>query len=151
MLGGFGTSHAVARFPGVCNRLSCGRAGSGIAHQEALCVELGLKRDLGYCYANWGFLARAQKDRQTEHELQLWIIHCSRISSATIGPLHLASLSSCLSCVCRAVIPASAARVYLVAGPSLPWRWSAPVPAVPLVGAAIQSLHLCPGIHPPVF
>jgi hypothetical protein len=35
---------------------------------EALCLELGNRRDLAYCYANWGLLAREQRDRNTEHE-----------------------------------------------------------------------------------
>src|ERR1017187_7967794 len=34
--------------------------------QEALCLELGVRRDLGYCYWQWGPLARAQGDRVTE-------------------------------------------------------------------------------------
>jgi hypothetical protein len=30
--------------------------------------ELGNRRDLAYCYANWGLLAREQRDRNTERE-----------------------------------------------------------------------------------
>ena len=36
--------------------------------KEALCVELTLKSSLGYCYWNWGLLAREQKDTNTEIE-----------------------------------------------------------------------------------
>jgi hypothetical protein len=36
--------------------------------QEALCLELGNKDGLGYCYWNWGLLAREQRDRKTERE-----------------------------------------------------------------------------------
>jgi tetratricopeptide (TPR) repeat protein len=36
--------------------------------QEALCIELGLRSSLGYCYLNWGLLAREQQDRDTERE-----------------------------------------------------------------------------------
>jgi hypothetical protein len=31
--------------------------------KEAICLELGLKKGLGYCYWNWGRLARKQGDR----------------------------------------------------------------------------------------
>jgi hypothetical protein len=34
--------------------------------QEALCLKLGNKAGLGYCYWSWGLLARAQKDGDTE-------------------------------------------------------------------------------------
>lgn len=34
--------------------------------QEALCIELGNRSSLGYCYWNWGLLAREQQDRNTE-------------------------------------------------------------------------------------
>lgn len=36
--------------------------------QEALCIELGLKSSLGYCYWSWGLLAREQKDSKAEIE-----------------------------------------------------------------------------------
>ena len=36
--------------------------------QEALCIELGLRSSLGYCYWNWGPLARKLKDKNTELE-----------------------------------------------------------------------------------
>ena len=36
--------------------------------QETLCLELGNRRSLAYCYANWGFLAREQRDRKAERE-----------------------------------------------------------------------------------
>ena len=36
--------------------------------QEALCLELGDRRGLAYCYWNWGLLAREQRDRKTERE-----------------------------------------------------------------------------------
>jgi hypothetical protein len=36
--------------------------------QEALCLELGNRSSLAYCYANWGLLAREQRDRKTERE-----------------------------------------------------------------------------------
>jgi hypothetical protein len=36
--------------------------------QEALCVELGNRSGLAYCYWNWGLLAREQRDRKTECE-----------------------------------------------------------------------------------
>jgi len=36
--------------------------------EEALCLELANKASLGYCYWNWGLLAREQKDRDTERE-----------------------------------------------------------------------------------
>ena len=35
---------------------------------EALCLELGNRSSLAYCYANWGLLARKQRDRNTERE-----------------------------------------------------------------------------------
>jgi tetratricopeptide (TPR) repeat protein len=34
--------------------------------QEALCLELGSRLVLGYCYWSWGLLARAQGDLATE-------------------------------------------------------------------------------------
>jgi hypothetical protein len=36
--------------------------------KEALCLELGSRTGLGYCYCNWGLLAREQRDRKTERE-----------------------------------------------------------------------------------
>jgi len=36
--------------------------------EEAICLELGNKSGLGYCYWNWGLLARDLNDPQTEHE-----------------------------------------------------------------------------------
>jgi hypothetical protein len=36
--------------------------------QEALCLELGNRSSLAYCYWNWGLLAREQHDRKTERE-----------------------------------------------------------------------------------
>jgi hypothetical protein len=36
--------------------------------QEALCLQLGNRSSLAYCYANWGLLAREQRDRNTERE-----------------------------------------------------------------------------------
>jgi hypothetical protein len=36
--------------------------------EEALCLELGNKAGLAYCYWNWGLLAREQRDRKTELE-----------------------------------------------------------------------------------
>ena len=36
--------------------------------KEALCLELGNRSSLAYCYWNWGLLARAQCDRNTERE-----------------------------------------------------------------------------------
>ena len=36
--------------------------------EEAICLELGNKSGLGYCYWNWGLLARAQGDRKTEKD-----------------------------------------------------------------------------------
>jgi hypothetical protein len=36
--------------------------------QEALCLQLGNRSGLGYCYSNWALLAREQRDRNTEHE-----------------------------------------------------------------------------------
>jgi tetratricopeptide (TPR) repeat protein len=36
--------------------------------KEALCLELGNKASLGYCYWNWGLLARDLKDKATERE-----------------------------------------------------------------------------------
>ena len=35
---------------------------------EALCLELGNRRGLAYCYWAWGLLAREQRDRKTERE-----------------------------------------------------------------------------------
>jgi tetratricopeptide (TPR) repeat protein len=35
---------------------------------EAICVELGNKNGLGYCYWKWGMLARQQGDKQTERQ-----------------------------------------------------------------------------------
>ena len=37
--------------------------------KEALCIELGLKSSLGYCYWNWGLLAREQKNSETERDM----------------------------------------------------------------------------------
>ena len=36
--------------------------------QEALCLELGNRRGLAYCYWGWGLLARQERDRKTERE-----------------------------------------------------------------------------------
>ena len=36
--------------------------------EEALCVELGLRSSLGYCYWNWGLLARELNEPDTEQE-----------------------------------------------------------------------------------
>jgi hypothetical protein len=36
--------------------------------EEALCLELSKRSSLAYCYCNWGFLAREQRDRKTERE-----------------------------------------------------------------------------------
>jgi hypothetical protein len=36
--------------------------------EEALCLELGNRSALAYCYWNWGLLAREQRDRKTERE-----------------------------------------------------------------------------------
>jgi hypothetical protein len=36
--------------------------------QEALCLELGNKGSLAYCYWNLGLLAREQRDRKAERE-----------------------------------------------------------------------------------
>jgi hypothetical protein len=36
--------------------------------QEAICVELDNKKGLGYCYWQWGLLARQQGDKQTERQ-----------------------------------------------------------------------------------
>ena len=36
--------------------------------EEALCLELGNRSGLAYCYWNWGLLAREQRDRKTECE-----------------------------------------------------------------------------------
>src|ERR1700730_2678414 len=35
---------------------------------EALFRELGMRRDLAYCYWSWGLLARKQRDRKTERK-----------------------------------------------------------------------------------
>ena len=48
-----------------------GAAGGGAAlhkKEEAICLELGLRSGLGYCYWQWGLMARAQGDRKTEKE-----------------------------------------------------------------------------------
>jgi hypothetical protein len=39
-----------------------------VKQEEALCLELGYKDGLGYCYWNLGLLAREQRDRNTERE-----------------------------------------------------------------------------------
>ena len=39
-----------------------------VQQKEALSLELGNKSSLGYCYANWGLLARQQRDRNTERD-----------------------------------------------------------------------------------
>jgi hypothetical protein len=39
--------------------------------QESLCLELGNRTGLAYCYWYWGFLAREQRDRKTERENKL--------------------------------------------------------------------------------
>jgi hypothetical protein len=36
--------------------------------EEALCLELGNRSELAYCYWAWGLLAREQRDRKTERE-----------------------------------------------------------------------------------
>jgi len=36
--------------------------------QEVLCLELGNRSGLAYCYWYWGLLAREQRDRKTERE-----------------------------------------------------------------------------------
>jgi tetratricopeptide (TPR) repeat protein len=36
--------------------------------QEAICLELGNKNGLAYCYWQWGLLARQQGDKQTERQ-----------------------------------------------------------------------------------
>ena len=36
--------------------------------QEALCLELGNRSGLAYCYRSWGRLAREKRDRNTERE-----------------------------------------------------------------------------------
>jgi hypothetical protein len=36
--------------------------------QKALCLELGNRSGLAYCYWQWGLLARKQRDRKTERE-----------------------------------------------------------------------------------
>ena len=36
--------------------------------EEALCLELGNRSGLAYCYWNWGLLTREQNDRDTERE-----------------------------------------------------------------------------------
>jgi hypothetical protein len=36
--------------------------------EEKLCLELGARSPLGYCYWNWGLLARAQGDRTVERD-----------------------------------------------------------------------------------
>jgi hypothetical protein len=35
---------------------------------EALCLELGNRSALAYCYSNWGLLARKQRDSKAEPE-----------------------------------------------------------------------------------
>ena len=39
-----------------------------VQQREALCLELGSRRDLAYCYWQWSLLARKQRDRKTERE-----------------------------------------------------------------------------------
>ena len=36
--------------------------------EEALCLELGNRSSLAYCYWAWSLLARAERDRKTERE-----------------------------------------------------------------------------------
>jgi hypothetical protein len=36
--------------------------------QEALCLELGNRSGLAYCYWHWGLLSRKRHDRNTEGE-----------------------------------------------------------------------------------
>ena len=36
--------------------------------QEVICLELGNRADLAHCYWNWGLLARAQRNSETERE-----------------------------------------------------------------------------------
>ena len=40
-----------------------------IKKKEALCLEVGLQSDLGYCYLSWGLLAREQGDATTERNM----------------------------------------------------------------------------------
>ena len=39
-----------------------------LQQEEALCLELGNRSSLAYCYWNWGLLARKQRDRKAERE-----------------------------------------------------------------------------------
>jgi hypothetical protein len=39
-----------------------------LQQEEALCLELGKRSSLAYCYRAWGLLAREQRDRKTERE-----------------------------------------------------------------------------------
>jgi hypothetical protein len=41
------------------------RAMALLKEQGTLCLELGLRRDLGHCYRGWGLAARAQGDQAT--------------------------------------------------------------------------------------
>jgi hypothetical protein len=38
------------------------------AAQEAICLELGNKEGLGYCYWQWGLLAERQSDKQAKRQ-----------------------------------------------------------------------------------
>jgi hypothetical protein len=49
-------------------RLRLEEAFEQLKKAEALCLELGTRRDLAYCYWQWGLLARQQRDRKTERE-----------------------------------------------------------------------------------
>jgi hypothetical protein len=40
----------------------------------ALCLELGSRRDLAYCYFNWGLLARKQRDRKAARKIAAALI-----------------------------------------------------------------------------
>lgn len=62
--------------------------------KEALCVELDLRGSLGYCYWNWGLLARAQNDRRAECDklqaaLQIFTeLNMPREQDAVLGELE---------------------------------------------------------------
>jgi hypothetical protein len=52
-----------------CADMNVGRLKKAMAllkKQEALCIELGLRSSLGYCYWNWRLLARKFKDKNTK-------------------------------------------------------------------------------------
>jgi hypothetical protein len=61
----------MADFPGLRSRNENRRIGNCTSHcsqEEALCLELGPRSALAYCYLNWVLLAREQGDRNTERE-----------------------------------------------------------------------------------